>query len=76
MSILQNDWGYCGHVGIAEKDRTEGIPLTLDIPALDIERMTETELDAALEKGYSDVLAGRTVPVAQAFVEIRRECGL
>ena len=46
------------------------------IPALDINRMTETELDAALEKGYSDMLAGRTVPTTQAFAEIRRECGL
>ena len=58
------------------KERVEGIPLEPDIPALDSQRMTEAELNAALEKGYSDMLAGRTIPLARAFAEIRRECGL
>ena len=58
------------------RGRDKGILPESGIPALDIGRMSEAELDAALDKGYEDMLAGRAIPLAQAFAEIRRECGL
>ena len=58
------------------QERIENVLLELDLPTLDVSRMGKVELDAVLEKGYKDMLAGRTVPLAQAFDEIRRECGL
>ena len=52
-----------------------GLPFTVKLPEhlLDISRMTPAQLDAELEKGYSDIQAGRTVPMEQAFADIRKE---
>ena len=36
------------------------------IPAL-------SELNAELEKGYADILSGRTKPAKQAFAEMRKD---
>ena len=35
----------------------------------------ETELNTELEKGYADMVAGRTKPVKQAFADIRKDYG-
>lgn len=49
-----------------------GIPFDLKLPEqaeLDMGKLTEAEL----EKGYRDILAGRTRPANQVFDDIRRE---
>ena len=43
---------------------------------LDVSRMTASQLDAELEKGYADAKAGRTIPVEQAFANVRKEFGV
>ena len=35
--------------------------------------LSEEELNAELEKGYADILAGRTKPAKQAFAEMRKD---
>ena len=35
--------------------------------------LTEAELNVELEKGYADMVAGRTKPAKQAFADIRKE---
>ncbi len=54
-----------------------GLPFEVKIPASalpDVSKMSETELDTELEKGYQDMLAGRTKPVQEAFAEIWKDC--
>lgn len=55
-----------------------GLPFEVKLPEhpLDISRMTVAQLDAELEKGYADVQAGRTIPMEQAFADIRKEFGV
>ena len=55
-----------------------GLPFEVKLPEhpLDMSRMHAAELDAALEKGYADWEAGRTIPMEQAFAEIHKEVGL
>ena len=55
-----------------------GLPFAVKLPEhpLDIRRMTDAQLDAELEKGYADIQAGRTVPMEQAFADIRKEFGV
>jgi prevent-host-death family protein len=36
--------------------------------------ISQAELDEELEKGYQDVLAGRTKPAGKVFEEIRKDC--
>ena len=38
--------------------------------------LTEAELNAELEKGYADMVAGRTKPARQAFSDIRKDYGI
>lgn len=40
---------------------------------LDISKMSAETLDQELEKGYSDMQAGRTKPAAQVFADIRND---
>lgn len=53
----------------------KGLPFEVKLPEhpLDVSRMTAEQLDAELEKGYADMQAGRTIPVKQAFADIRKE---
>ena len=54
-----------------------GIPFEVKLPASalpNVSTMSEAELDKELEKGYQDMLAGRTKPVQEAFAEIRKNC--
>ena len=55
-----------------------GLPFDVKLPEhpLDVSRMTAAQLDAALEEGYADIKAGHTIPVEQAFLDVRKELGL
>ena len=55
-----------------------GLPFAVKLPAhpLDASRMTEVELDEELEKGYADMLEGKTKPARQAFADIRKDYSL
>jgi len=48
------------------------IPLARPV---NVVKLSETELDAELEKGYADMTAGKTKSVKQAFADIRRDYG-
>lgn len=52
----------------------KGLPFEVKLPEhpLDISRMTAEQLDTELEKGYDDAQAGRTIPMTQAFANIRK----
>lgn len=57
----------------------QGLPFDVKIPrrhSLDVSRLSEEELNRALEKGYADIEAGRTRPAREVFAELRREYGL
>ena len=56
----------------------KGLPFEVKLPEhpLDISRMTAEQLDTELEKGYEDAQAGRTIPMAQVFANIRKEFGV
>lgn len=55
-----------------------GLPFEVKLPdhPLDIRRMTAAQLDAELEKGYADAKSGRTIPMEQAFANVRKEFGV
>ena len=55
-----------------------GLPFEVKLPEhpLDVSRMTSAELNAELEKGYADAKAGRTIPMEQAFANVRKEFGV
>ena len=56
-----------------------GLPFDVKLPAsrpVDMTTLTEDQLRAEIQKGYEDVLAGRTKPADQVFAEIRRDYGL
>lgn len=56
----------------------KGIPFDVRLPEypLDISLMASEQLNAELEKGYADMKAGRTIPAAEAFADIRKEYGV
>ena len=51
-----------------------GIPFKAKLPEspLNASRMTNAQLDAALEKGYAEAMDGCTIPLEQAFEDIRK----
>lgn len=51
-----------------------GLPFEVKIPEhpFDVSRLTETQLNAEIEKGYKDMKEGRTIPMEQAFAAIRK----
>ncbi len=56
-----------------------GLPFDVKIPTarpIDVTELTEAELEAELEKGYADMVAGKTKPARQAFASIRKDYGL
>lgn len=56
-----------------------GLPFDVKIPIvrpIDVTELTEAELEAELEKGYADMVAGKTKPAIQAFASIRKDYGL
>ena len=56
-----------------------GIPFEVKIPAarpVNAAKLSETELNAELEKGYADMTEGRTKPAEQVFADIRKDYGV
>ena len=53
-----------------------GLPFEVKIPSakpVDMSVLSEEEMNAELEKGYSDMVAGRTKPAKQVFADIRKD---
>ena len=53
-----------------------GLPFEVKIPSAkpaDMSALSEEDLNAELEKGYADMVAGRTKPAKQVFADIRRD---
>ena len=56
-----------------------GLPFEVKLPSkmpLALGSLTDEELNAELDKGYSDFAAGRVRPAAEAFAEMKRDYGL
>ena len=56
-----------------------GIPFEVKLPdrcQVDMNRLTDAQMDAELEKGYADALEGRTKPASRAFADIRKDYNL
>ncbi len=56
-----------------------GIPFEIKLPQakiVDMSKLSPQELDTELEKGYQDILAGRTKPAGKVFEEIRKDYGI
>lgn len=55
-----------------------GIPFDLKIPnhPTDISRMTESQFNEELEKGYKNMQEGNTIPMEQTFSDIRKKYGI
>ncbi len=57
-----------------------GLPFAVKIPAnvkpVNVAELTEEEFHAELEKGYADMVAGRTKTAKKAFADIRKDYGL
>ncbi len=57
----------------------KGLPFAVKLPVtkpVAMGSLTKEELDAELEKGYADMLEGRTEPAKKVFDDIRRDYGL
>lgn len=56
-----------------------GIPFDVKLPATKpkaVSGLTESELDAELEKGFADLVKGNIKPAAIAFSDIPRDYGI
>ena len=56
-----------------------GLPFEVKLPSLrpvDIHTLSETEFNEELEKGYSDMQAGRVKNAKKAFADIRNDYGI
>lgn len=56
-----------------------GLPFEVKLPVakpVAVGSLTKEELDEEIEKGYADMVAGRTVPAEKAFADIRKKYGL
>lgn len=56
-----------------------GLPFEVKLPSakpVDMSALSKEELDAEIEKGYAEMLAGKTKPANQVFAGIRRDYGL
>lgn len=54
-----------------------GLPFDLKLPEqrpVNMTNLTDTQIDAELEMGYADMLAGHTKPAAQSFADICKDC--
>ncbi len=54
---------------------TGGVPYSLSVPQIPPTRdsMTEAQFNAMMEKGYQQAKNGQTIPVDEAFAQIRSE---
>lgn len=56
-----------------------GIPFDVKLPAtkpIGVLGLTESELDAELKKGFTDLMIGNIKPVTKAFSDIHRDYGI
>lgn len=55
-----------------------GLPFDVKLPKmpLDFSTMSKDEIDTALEKGYSDIKAGKGISAEAAFDELNRKYGI
>lgn len=56
-----------------------GLPFEVKLPsanAVDITTLSDADLNTELEKGYTDMLAGRTKSAKVAFADIRKDYSL
>lgn len=56
-----------------------GLPFDVKIPSslpVDMSALSETELNAELEKGYADIKARRTKEASTVFADIRKDYNL
>lgn len=56
-----------------------GLPFEVKMPAArlaDVSVLSDAEVDAELEKGYTDMKEGRTKSVKSVFADIRKDYGL
>lgn len=56
-----------------------GLPFDVKIPntrPVNVAELSEAKLNAELEKGYADMVAGRTKPAGQVFADIRKDYGI
>ncbi|MCF0126971.1 MAG: type II toxin-antitoxin system RelB/DinJ family antitoxin [Pseudobutyrivibrio sp.] len=56
-----------------------GIPFDIKMPSarpLDVSILTEEEFNAELDKGYTDMIEGRTKPAKTVFDSIRKDYNL
>lgn len=56
-----------------------GLPFEVKIPTskpLNVANLSVNELNAELEKGYADMVSGKTKPARQAFEDIRKDYGI
>lgn len=56
-----------------------GIPFDVKLPTpkpVNMVALSEEQLNAELEKGYTDMLEGRTRPAGKVFADIRKDYGL
>ena len=56
-----------------------GIPFEMKLPAShvpDLSKLTQEQLHTELEKGYADVVAGRTKAASAVFDKIRKDYGV
>ena len=56
-----------------------GLPFEVKIPTakpIDVAELSEAEISAELEKGYTDMVAGKTKAARQAFADIRKDYGI
>ena len=57
----------------------QGLPFDVKLPTakpVDMSKLTKEQLDAELQKGYDDAIAGRAKPARQIFDSIRKDYGL
>jgi DNA-damage-inducible protein J len=56
-----------------------GLPFEVKMPSarpVDVSALSEAQMNAELEEGYADMVAGRTKPARQAFADIRKDYGI
>lgn len=56
-----------------------GLPFEVKLPAgrpVNVTELSDAELNLELEKGYADVVAGRTKSAGQAFADMRKDYGI